>query len=208
MSKRFDRRTLVQSGAVLGAAALAGAPRLASPARAQDAITLTWWDYYDGANGDAIQAQLDSYKSVKPNVTIERTLIPFADLKQKLLQGAAAGDLPDIVVIDNPDHQAFASGARPPGACRARANRSRTRGLQPTDRRRWTPPDLEPRVRRGCARRRGRAADPSLHGGMGGPGDHCGRLHSSGSGRGSRSRWPKGPPGPKAQAAKRTPISS
>ena len=40
---------------------------------------------------------------------IERTYIPFADLKQKLLQGAAAGDLPDIVVIDNPDHQAFAS---------------------------------------------------------------------------------------------------
>ena len=35
--------------------------------------------------------------------------IPFADLKQKLLQGAAAGDLPDIAVIDNPDHQAFAA---------------------------------------------------------------------------------------------------
>ena len=44
-----------------------------------------------------------------PNVTIERTPIPFADLKQKLLQGAAAGDLPDIAVIDNPDHQAFAA---------------------------------------------------------------------------------------------------
>jgi multiple sugar transport system substrate-binding protein len=109
MSKRFDRRTLVQAGAVLGAAAVAGAPRLSHTASAQDNITLTWWDYYDGANGDAVQAQLDSYKAVKPNVTIERTYIPFADLKQKLLQGAAAGDLPDIVVIDNPDHQAFAS---------------------------------------------------------------------------------------------------
>jgi multiple sugar transport system substrate-binding protein len=39
-------------------------------------------------------------------VTIERTAIPFADLKQKLLQGAAAGDLPDIAVIDTPDPQA------------------------------------------------------------------------------------------------------
>jgi multiple sugar transport system substrate-binding protein len=44
-----------------------------------------------------------------PGVTVERTPVPFADLKQKLLQGAAAGQLPDVVVIDNPDHQAFAA---------------------------------------------------------------------------------------------------
>ena len=44
-----------------------------------------------------------------PNVKIERTAVPFADLKQKLLQGATAGELPDIAVIDNPDHQAFAA---------------------------------------------------------------------------------------------------
>ena len=53
--------------------------------------------------------QLQRYMDAHPNVTIERTPIPFADLKQKLLQGAAAGELPDIAVIDNPDHQAFAA---------------------------------------------------------------------------------------------------
>jgi multiple sugar transport system substrate-binding protein len=42
-------------------------------------------------------------------VTIKRTGQPFADLKQKLLQGATAGELPDIVVIDNPDHSSFAA---------------------------------------------------------------------------------------------------
>lgn len=110
MTKKMNRRNVIQAaGAVAGAAAIAGAPRLAKQAAAQDSVTITWWDYYDGANGTALQAQLDSYKTVAPNVTIERTYIPFADLKQKLLQGAAAGDLPDIIVLDNPDHQAFAS---------------------------------------------------------------------------------------------------
>jgi multiple sugar transport system substrate-binding protein len=37
------------------------------------------------------------------------TAVPFPQLKQKLLQGATAGDLPDIVVIDNPDHSSFAA---------------------------------------------------------------------------------------------------
>lgn len=74
------------------------------------ATTLTWWDYYsEGANSTAMQAQLKRYTDSHPNVTIQRTAIPFADLKQKLLQGAAAGALPDIVVIDNPDHSAFAA---------------------------------------------------------------------------------------------------
>src|SRR5918999_1353814 len=74
----------------------------------QAQVTLTWWDYYaEGANGEAMDAQLQRYMDANPNVTIERTAIPFADLKQKLLQGAAAGELPDIAVIDNPEHQAF-----------------------------------------------------------------------------------------------------
>ncbi len=111
MNEKINRRRLIQgAGAVAASAALINAPRFNRLASAkQDQVTLTWWDYYNIPNGPAVQAQLDSYTSVNPNVKIERTYIPFADLKQKLLQGAAAGDLPDIVVIDNPDHQAFAS---------------------------------------------------------------------------------------------------
>ena len=63
----------------------------------------------EGANANAMDNQLQRYMESHPNVKIERTAIPFADLKQKLLQGATAGELPDIAVIDNPDHQAFAA---------------------------------------------------------------------------------------------------
>ena len=92
-------------------AASGGAAATAAPAASGSAATtLTWWDYYsEGANAVAMQAQLKRYTDSHPNVTIQRTAIPFADLKQKLLQGAAAGQLPDIVVIDNPDHSAFAA---------------------------------------------------------------------------------------------------
>ncbi len=104
------RRTMLKVGAGAGVAGLTlGAPTRRTRAR-QEPITLRWWDYYtQGANTEAMEAQLARYMEANPNVTIERTAIPFADLKQQLLQGAAAGQLPDIAVIDNPDHQAFAA---------------------------------------------------------------------------------------------------
>lgn len=82
-------------------------PAQAGPAPA--AVAFTWWDYYSAANGQAMDTQLKVYMDSFPGVTVERTYIPFADLKQKLLQGAAAGQLPDIAVIDNPDHSSFAA---------------------------------------------------------------------------------------------------
>jgi multiple sugar transport system substrate-binding protein len=103
-------RRLVFKGAAAGLLGTAlPATSWRSMAR-QAPVTLRWWDYYaEGANNTAMQNQLQRYMDSNPTVTIERTPIPFADLKQKLLQGAAAGELPDVAVIDNPDHQAFAA---------------------------------------------------------------------------------------------------
>src|SRR5690606_10309626 len=53
-------------------------------------------------------AHLDAYQSEHDEVTIEREFIAYADLKQSLLQSAGAGSLPDIVIINGPDHQQFA----------------------------------------------------------------------------------------------------
>jgi multiple sugar transport system substrate-binding protein len=90
-------------------AAPAGAAPTSAPAAA-GATTLTWWDYFgDDTTSGSMQAQLDRYMAANPNVKIERTAIAFGDLKQKILQGAAANQLPDVLVIDNPDHQAFAA---------------------------------------------------------------------------------------------------
>ena len=104
----FSRRSLVQ-----GAAASAGAVAIGAhlPRRTygfQEPVTLTWWDYQQTANKDALVTQFAAYEAAT-GVRIEPTSFAFADLKQRLLQGATAGELPDMVMIDNPDHQAFAS---------------------------------------------------------------------------------------------------
>ena len=102
------RRVLTAAAAGVAAAVTIAAPRR-SLAR-QGAVTLRWWDYYaEGANATAMENQLQRYMDANPNVTIERTAIAVADLKQNLLHGSAAEELPDVAVIDNPDHQAFAA---------------------------------------------------------------------------------------------------
>jgi len=107
---KITRRDALKTGGAIG---LAGASSLAGyrSSRAQEAVTLTWWDYYPAGNANAIAAdnQHKRFMESHPNIKIERTAVAFGDLKQKLLQGATSGDLPDIAVIDNPDHQAFAA---------------------------------------------------------------------------------------------------
>jgi multiple sugar transport system substrate-binding protein len=115
----FTRRRLLESAGAVTAAALI--PGLAAcgddggnggggggSGGSGDKVTLTWWDYFNEAAQRATEDRIARYTKANPNVTIKRTYQPFPDLKQKLLQGATAGELPDIVVIDNPDHQAFA----------------------------------------------------------------------------------------------------
>src|SRR5215475_1348092 len=84
---------------------------LGSVASAQDKVTLEWWDYWgtSGTDYEAVTTIINNYQAAHPNITIERTAIPFGDLKAKVIQAAATGTVPDLVFIDNPDHQAMAS---------------------------------------------------------------------------------------------------
>ncbi|GIN59892.1 ABC transporter substrate-binding protein [Lederbergia ruris] len=72
-------------------------------------VVIKVWDYLapDAASGKEQVELIKKYEEEHPNIKFDRTYIPFADLKTKLLQGVAGNELPDIVVIDNPDHQSF-----------------------------------------------------------------------------------------------------
>ncbi|MCS6827249.1 MAG: sugar ABC transporter substrate-binding protein [Caldilinea sp.] len=121
--RMISRRTFLEGMALsTGVVLLASCAPAASPAGSSaapsagenvtpgaSATTIAWWDYMGDANGAALDTQMAKYMETHPEVKIERTYIPFADLKQKLLQGAAAGQLPDVVLIDNPDHSSFAA---------------------------------------------------------------------------------------------------
>lgn len=71
---------------------------------------LTLWFYFEGKERfDKIKALTDGYTKLHPNVEVEPVFIPFADFKKRLSVGLAASDLPDLVVIDNPDTAAYAA---------------------------------------------------------------------------------------------------
>lgn len=73
-------------------------------------ITLRWWDYMtDGAGNVANNNAIARFEASHPNIRIERTAIPFGDLKAAIIRAAATGTMPDIVIVDNPDHQAMAA---------------------------------------------------------------------------------------------------
>jgi len=118
---RLETRRGLRRGAVLAgsltlavatlAACTPGGSAAPAPSETADSgpVTIKWWDYYqEGAAATQLTELHDEYQAENPNVTIDREFIAYADLKQSLLQSAGAGSLPDVVVINSPDHQQFA----------------------------------------------------------------------------------------------------
>src|SRR5205085_2683146 len=111
-----SRRAFLERAAILGFSSSAAASFLAAcggstaggSTGSSGPVTLTLWDYFNPP-GNGYLGLISGYTKANPSVKIQRTVVPFADLKQKLTQGAASGGLPDVAVIDNPDHSAFAA---------------------------------------------------------------------------------------------------
>ena len=113
LSRTRRRVVAVATAAALAAGLAACAPEPAAPESTFDPdapVTLTWWDYYaeDSAPAEAVDELLAEYQDEYPNVTIEREFIAYADLKKSLLQSAGASALPDVAIVNGPDHQQFA----------------------------------------------------------------------------------------------------
>lgn len=88
----------------------AGASASSNAGGEGEKVVIQWWDSMTSeATQGALQKLIDDYEAAHPNVTIERTYISFADIKNKLLLGSVGNQMPDIVWLDNPDHQAFAA---------------------------------------------------------------------------------------------------
>ena len=74
----------------------------------QEKKKLKLWFYFEGKDRfDKIKVLTDGFMKQNPNIEVEPVYVPFADFKKRLSIGLAASDLPDIVIIDNPDHAAY-----------------------------------------------------------------------------------------------------
>ena len=85
------------------------------PAAAAGAIKLTEWDYYVSGGSATVWPQLLNQCASDNNVTIDRQAVPRNELISKVLLAAQQKQLPNLLMIDNPDlQQVAATGALAP----------------------------------------------------------------------------------------------
>ncbi len=66
--------------------------------------TITELDYFTtGGTNTAVIKYNKQFEEAHPDVTVKREVVPFANLITKVLQEASAGDLPNIVMLDDPN---------------------------------------------------------------------------------------------------------
>ncbi|MBO0809675.1 MAG: ABC transporter substrate-binding protein, partial [Actinobacteria bacterium] len=94
---------LLAVGAVAVALAAAGCGGSSGGGGGGGSKTLTELDYFEGGNGQAIAWYNKHFEAAHPGWKVKRELVPFANLMPKVLQAASAGDMPNIVFIDNPN---------------------------------------------------------------------------------------------------------
>ena len=64
------------------------------------AQNLTFWHYWDGANGQVLQGLIDQYEEANPGVTIESVFTPGAELTAKLQTSIAGKQTPTMAIAD------------------------------------------------------------------------------------------------------------
>ena len=70
----------------------------------QNSKTLTEIDYFTaGGSNQAVNWYNKKFEAAHPGVKIKRQSVPFANLITKVLQDASAHNLPNIVMLDNPN---------------------------------------------------------------------------------------------------------
>ncbi|MBP5600539.1 MAG: extracellular solute-binding protein [Lachnospiraceae bacterium] len=71
---------------------------------------VTIWYYWETAGHQAaLDHIIQEFNGQQDKITVQAKYVPFADFKKQLSVGASAGELPDIVILDNPDHASYAA---------------------------------------------------------------------------------------------------
>lgn len=68
-----------------------------------------WYYWETEGHQVALQAAIDEYNASQSNYSVVAKYVPFADFKKQLSIGAVAEALPDMVILDSPDHASYAS---------------------------------------------------------------------------------------------------
>lgn len=93
-----------------GGAATQAVPQSANTAQpAAASIKLVEWDYYASGDGNIAWGKLIDSCATEVGVTVERQAVPRNELITKVLLAAQQSQMPDVLMIDNPDLQEVAA---------------------------------------------------------------------------------------------------
>ena len=81
----------------------------AAPAAAAASLALVEWDYYASGDGNEVWGGLVEGCAKEVGVTVERQAVPRNELITKVLLAAQQKQMPDVLMIDNPDLQEVAA---------------------------------------------------------------------------------------------------
>ena len=73
----------------------------------QDVVMWYYWE--NESHQKALNEMLDKYNASQSTYKMTAKYVPFADFKKQLSIGASASELPDLVLLDSPDHASYAS---------------------------------------------------------------------------------------------------
>ena len=81
---------------------------IASAEEASGNVTI-WYYWETEGHQKALNHIIEEFNGSQDAITVEAKYVPFADFKKQLSIGASADELPDLVILDNPDHAAYAA---------------------------------------------------------------------------------------------------
>lgn len=92
-----SRRLLAAVALVLG---LMGLVTAVAPSVLAASTNLTFWHYWDGANGQAVEQLINRFEEENPEIQIEPVFVPGSELLTKLRTAVAGGQVPDMAITD------------------------------------------------------------------------------------------------------------
>lgn len=79
-------------------------------ASADGKTTITFWHYMsEDKEGQFVNAAVEEFNSSQDEVYVEAQYLPREELMKQYTIGVVSGDLPDVGMVDNPDHNSYAS---------------------------------------------------------------------------------------------------
>ena len=108
----LNRRSVLMKkiAALLAVSVLAGTLLAGNVMAEEPSGDVTIWYYWETVgHQEALAHIIDEFNNSQEGITVEAKYVPFADFKKQLSIGASADELPDLVILDNPDHAAYAA---------------------------------------------------------------------------------------------------